>query len=124
MSRFCIVDFDVEPTKQVTITINKSDLDNGKLYDLCFNPCKYEEEFEKIIGNERVIIKNGCNGKDKILLTNAGNIFYGGRLEAKPRNYRLVYGNDGLPCKVPHFLCINSPCKCNYQPGNINLDEV
>lgn len=120
MSRFCIVDFKVTARSKVVFTVNTTDLDNGRLYDLCFEPCKYDAEYEKLIGNEKVYIKPGCNGKEIPVLTGIGNMFYGGRLEKCPRVYRLAYGNDGYAEKIQHFECVNTPCCSFYDPGNIN----
>ena len=88
---------------------------NGDLIVVELNPCCFKEEMCKIVGTEDVEIEiNGCKYP---LLTNAGNVFHGGRIVKKHKyEYRLVFGDDGYPKNIEHWECVNSPKCCHFSP--------
>ncbi|MCL2405294.1 MAG: hypothetical protein FWC92_07085, partial [Defluviitaleaceae bacterium] len=68
---------------------------------------------------EQVYIIIGASGTAMPLLTRLGNIFYSDRL-ILCRDYRIAYGNNGLPAGIPHFINFNTPkCTAAYNPAGI-----
>jgi hypothetical protein len=77
-----------------------------------------EAKFAAAVGTEPVSLQNGVGGDTVALLTRLGNIFYADRLH-KCFEYRLAYGNDGLPGGVAHFINLNTPkCAWGVNPSN------
>lgn len=111
----------VVPNTSVTITVSPTDLDNGKAYPLVFCIPKIQEElFNTIVGNEPITIEVGAGGKKYPVVTNLANMFYSGRLHLG-YCYRLIFANDGMPGKITHFTCVNTPCTNKFNPGNTNI---
>ena len=113
------IEISVTSGAKVDIIVSPMDLDNGKCYNLLFCVPKAQEElFDKIQGNEIVFVQIGTTGTSIQLTELNGNVFYAGKLQ-HARCYRLMYGNNGLPSKTLHLVCLNTPCCSFFNPGNV-----
>jgi len=101
----------------VTITLEEIPLINGivRTFAFCLTPAQ-RLLFETSTGIEQVFIQ--INGTSSPLLTRLGNLFYADRLIFH-REYRIAFGNNGLPAGIPHFINFNTPrCTRAYNPAD------
>ena len=113
-----ITDLAVVPGTSVTITLSEMPLINGttRSFDFCLNEAQ-RILFDTAQGIEQVFIQIGT-ATAAPLLTRIGNIFYSDRLIFH-REYRIAYGNNGLPAGIPHFINFNTPrCTRAYNPAD------
>ena len=113
------IDITVIPGTEVIITVPETYLHKNKCYTLELCLTKPEiQKYSTITGIEIVFIKNGVCGEQYRLIDNAGDVFYADKL-LRGYEYRLRFGNNGLPEAIPHFINLNTPkCSRGYDPNN------
>ena len=114
-----ITNLAVVPGTSVTITLSDMPLINGRVnaFEFCLNEAQ-EVLFDTAQGVEPVLIEIGTSGTAMPLLTRIGNIFYSDRL-ILCHEYRIAYGNNGMPVGVPHFINFNTPsCTRAFNPAD------
>ena len=112
-----ITDLTVVSGTSVTITIPDIILINGIVRTLQFFLTPAQRVLlDTSTGIEQVFIQT--NGTSYPLLTRLANIFYADRLIPR-RQYRIAFGNNGLPAGIPHFINFNTPrCTRAYNPAD------
>lgn len=117
------IDIVVVPGTSVTLVIPEIFLHDEEVFCLKFCLTKAEwVKFRTATKTEQVYIQNGVGGIVYPLVTKFADIFFADRLR-KCWEYRIGYGNNGMPAAIAHFIAFNPPdCACPIDPANAPVE--
>lgn len=119
------IDITVASGTSLIVIIPEIALDNGDVRTLKFCLTKAEKaKLKTAVGTEQVLIQNGVGGTSYPLLTRLANLFYADRLRLC-YEYRIAFGNNGLPSATQHFINFNTPkCSWGVDPANATAETT